>query len=341
MLNFADTKKVLDINTNIRDDMKADKQRDMDKNHGDKNKNDKAIKISEDNKMMNMLLNKMKEMETEYDMVEHLVIDIGNSMTKVGYSGEDLPTFQLPSIYGEYKYDLEKKNEYNMEMKSYLYGYEALDPAIKENYNVKFLKPGDHKNLIDFEYFDFIKEILENKLNVNPSDYKVMLNISPIKNPENIVRLGKILFEDLNFKAFALVNSASLSLFSTGRTSGLVVECGETRSYVVPIYEGFPLYHALNKNRIGGRDLTNVICDGIQESGLNVSPDDLYNLRQIKENMCSVPYLKDIDHYINSNDDIISQEKLLYKLPDEKIISIPKASRLKAAELLFKYFKII
>jgi actin-related protein len=332
-MNINETKKIFDINSNIRDDNRIERIRD---NPNDKNKNEKGIKISEDNKMMNMLLNKMKEMETEYDLVEHIVIDIGNAVTKIGFSGEDLPAYVLPSIYGEYKYDMDKKNEYTVEMKSYLYGYEAIDPNIKDNYNVKFLKPGDHKNLIDYEFFDFLKEILENKLNLLPSDYKVMLNISPIKNPENIIRLGKILFDDMNFKAFALINSASLSLFSTGRTSGLIVECGEARSYTVPIYEGFPLYHALNKNRIGGRDLTKVISDGIIEAGLNVSPDDLYNLRMIKEKMCSVPHVRDIEYYMNSNEDIISQERMLYKLPDEKIISIPKKCRLKAADLLFK-----
>jgi actin len=179
---------------------------------------------------------------------------------------------------------------------------------------------------------------------INPSDYKVILNVSPIKNSENIARLANILIESLGFKAFALLNSSSLSLYSTGRTSGLVVECGEARSYVVPIYEvnimlikkGFPLYHALNKNRIGGRDLTKVISDGILEQNLDVSPDDLFSLRIIKEKMCSVPYSKTYEHYLNSNDDVISLEKMLYKLPDETIINIPKQCRLKAAELLFK-----
>lgn len=63
--------------------------------------------------------------------------------------------------------------------------------------------------------------------------------------------------------------------------------------------------------------------------------DDLFNLRCIKEKMSSVPYLHDIDHYLNTNEDIISQEKKLYKLPDERIIEIPKKARLTAAELLF------
>lgn len=53
--------------------------------------------------------------------------------------------------------------------------------------------------------------------------------------------------------------------------------------------------------------------------------------------MCYVPYLNDINYYLNSNEDIISEEKKLYKLPDESIIEIPKKARLTAAELLFTY----
>ena len=51
--------------------------------------------------------------------------------------------------------------------------------------------------------------------------------------------------------------------------------------------------------------------------------------------MCYVPYLHDVDYYLNSQEDIIPEEKKLYKLPDENIIEIPKKARLTAAELLF------
>ena len=56
----------------------------------------------------------------------------------------------------------------------------------------------------------------------------------------------------------------------------------------VPIYEGFPLYHALNKTKIGGRDLTEIFRRGILENQnpdnkIDVKEGDLHTLRQIKE----------------------------------------------------------
>jgi hypothetical protein len=86
-----------------------------DKKEGEEiKKMEKKKRETEDTKMMNMLIKKMQEMQTEYDVAEHIVVDLGNAITKVGFSGEDLPVLEIPSIYGV---DLEKKNELNFETK--------------------------------------------------------------------------------------------------------------------------------------------------------------------------------------------------------------------------------
>lgn len=302
-----------------------------------KKKDKKPIKLSEDAKMELLLNNKMKEMETDFDVKEHLVIDLGNAFTKIGYSGEDMPILTLPSIYGHYN-DNDKKNEIAaFDQKMDVFGYEALEPEYQKDYETEFLTPGDHKLKTSTEYLPYLKEILENRLNLTCSEHDVIINTSPIKNEENIRALGKLFLDDLGFKALALMNSSSLSLYSTGRTSGLLVQCGETRTYTVPIYEGFPLYHAINKIKLGGRDLTNVFKDCVVENNIQISPEDIYNLRAIKEKTCCVPVIKPYDYYMDENNpDIIKEETKLFKLPDDQtIVSIPRKSRLIASELLF------
>ena len=301
-------------------------------------KKEKAIKLSEDKRMSLMLSNKMKEMETEFDLNDHIVIDLGNAYTKIGFSGEDQPTITIPSIYARSKiYDSDKKNELSSyDQKMDVFGYEATEPQYQTDYNIINLTPGDHKEKTSKEFLEFLRDALENKMGISPPDYDVIVNISPIKNEENIRIYGRVFIDELGFKAMAMINSSSLSLYSTGRTSGLVVQCGEMRTYTVPIFEGFPLYHALSKNKLGGKDLTDIYRRGIEEANLNVRSEDIQTLRNIKERTSCVPYIYPCDYYLDENfQDIILEETRLYKLPDDTIIDIPRKCRLLASEMLF------
>ncbi|KAH3714215.1 actin 2 [Pelomyxa schiedti] len=53
-----------------------------------------------------------------------------------------------------------------------------------------------------------------------------------------------------------MVPSALLALYSTGRTSGLVVDCGQAYTRVTPISEGQVLNTSCRKILLGGRDIT-------------------------------------------------------------------------------------
>ena len=286
--------------------------------------------------MMAMLDSKVREMETEFDLNEHLVIDLGNAYTKIGFSGEDLPKEIIPSLYARNKM-FDKKNEIGtFDQKMDIFGYEATEPQYKDDYDLFYLTCGDHKEKTSKEYLEFLKDALENKMGLSTSEYDIIVNISPIKNEENIRTYGRLFIEELGFKALAMINSSSLSLYATGRTTGLVVQCGETRTYTVPIYEGFPLYHSLNKAKIGGRDLTEIFRRGILENNIDIKEGDIHTLRQVKEKTCCVPVEQNYSYYMDeSNADIIKKETQLFKLPDENIVSIPRRTRIIASELLF------
>ena len=103
-----------------------------------------------------------------------------------------------------------------------IFGYEALDDQYKADYNIHFLTPGDHKEKTSKEFLDLLKNALENKLGISPTDYDVIVNMSPIRNDENIKTFGRLFIEELGFKAISFINSPSLELYATGRTSGLI-----------------------------------------------------------------------------------------------------------------------
>ena len=83
--------------------------------------------------------------------------------------------------------------------------------------------------------------------------------------------MTQIMFVSFNVPAFYLAVQAVLALYSSGRTTGVVLDSGDGVTHTVPIYEGYALPHAIERNDLAGRDLTDYMKRLLNESGLNFS----------------------------------------------------------------------
>ena len=99
------------------------------------------------------------------------------------------------------------------------------------------------------------------------------------------------MFEVFNVPCLYVNVQAVLALYSSGRTTGVVLDSGEGISHTVPIYEGYAIPHAIQKILLAGRDLTEYLREpGIGFSFLllvlyqNIwSVDMNFSLRTIRE----------------------------------------------------------
>lgn len=104
-----------------------------------------------------------------------------------------------------------------------------------------------------------------------------------------------------------------MALFSTGRTTGLVVDIGAGVTHTVPIYEGFALPFATNRMDLAGDDLTKYLVQLLEKDlGVKHKDSNLEAIQEMKEKVCVVAF--DIDTSLKESDD--KDKEIPYTLPD-------------------------
>ena len=139
------------------------------------------------------------------------------------------------------------------------------------------------------------------------------------KNPKsNREKMTEIMFETFNVPSLYIACQAVLSLYSTGRTTGLVLDSGDGVTSTVPIYEGYALPHAIERNNFAGREVTQYLHKLLDEVGMKFSiSGEFETLQDIKEKHAYTAY--DYEAEVKG----ISISIKITKRPTETIQPIP------------------
>ena len=245
--------------------------------------NTSNMEIENQQQESNTKLLTVKSINNTEDL-QTIIFDLGSYNYRIGYSGNDRPSFIFPPI---------KFNE-------------------KDDYEYLTSQKGDgfFNDMKKFE--DFFDDFISDKeLNSSLNQGSILFSEPIIHNKEQRKSLTEFLFEKYEIGGLFFCNNSVLSSFSYGKSSCLVFDSGHSQSNIVPVHDGMIIKNALNNFNLCGKNIEDITINELIKKK-NITWDNLNILQKIQ-------IISDIKDKIFTPDDDTNKN---YILPDNKIIEI-------------------
>lgn len=243
-------------------------------------------------------------------------MDNGTGLTKLGFAGNDSPSFVFPTAIASRTSASGKpappskpsflggssgssgasghlQSKRGTEDLDFYIGDEALEAANGQAYSLSYpIKHGQIEN------WDHMERYWENSifkyLRCEPEDHYFLLTEPPLNAPENRENTAEIMFESFNCAGLYIAVQAVLALAASWTSSkvtdrsltGTVIDSGDGVTHVIPVAEGYVIGSAIKNIPIAGRDITLFIQSLLRDRG--EADTSLRTAEKIKQEFCYV-----------------------------------------------------
>ncbi|XP_005109965.1 actin, clone 302 [Aplysia californica] len=254
-----------------------------------------------------------------------VVLDNGSDTTKAGLAGDSTPKVICRTVVGRPRRKGLKvfKNQGNF------VGKEALS----KRGILALSSPIDQGHIVNWDDMETIwHHIFDKELSISPDEHPLLLTESPLNPKADGEKMAQIMFETFNIPALYVANSAVLSLFADGRTTGTVLKSGRSVTHAVPIVDGSVITDAITRTEVAGRDVTDYLMSLLNNRGYSFTTEaDRLVADDIKEKLCYVAL--DLNQELHSAAEFSTLHKS-YTLSDGSVMNLSD-ERCRCIELMF------
>jgi len=175
-------------------------------------------------------------------------------------------------------------------------------------------------------------------LNAKMDEHPVLLTEPPLNPTSHREQMAQIFFETYRAPALFVAPPAVLSLYASGRTTGVVLDVGHGVTHCIPVYEGYALPHSIVRSDVAGADVSSRLQALLRKSGLALGTTaETDFVHTMKEQVCyvnGVPVVvggAESDPRVGGGSD---PARAQYQLPDGQVVDL-STERYHSSEVLF------
>lgn len=259
-----------------------------------------------------------------------VVFDVGTYMTRAGLAGDEAHNCR-PTVVG--------RTSSHGCSDATGQGVYVGDEAEAQRNTLTLTRPLERGMVTNWRDIELVWKSAFDALGAKSEDSTVLMAEKPLTPKGDREKTTELLFEHFNVPSTYLATDAMLSLYSTGRTTGMLLDLGYEVTYATPIHDSMPLPYAVRKAYLGGRHITEYLMRLLNAATPSVRTEsfdpmhDVKIVEDIKAKLCYVArrYGLELNEFQSPSG---SQD---YQLPDGRVIRVgTNGERFRCAEALFR-----